>query len=656
MDTVDRLNPLRFKSVKTWCYLQLVCLFPFLLFFLVRDFDLIHLIELKTLDARLRLITPDRAHPKLRLISIDEKSQSENGIGPLPWAAYIYQTLIDSISAAEAIAIIMRFNQEWDVVELDKVQPIDNLFLIQTYVEFNQSQSAEGLPTISSWAELPNSFSRLTNRSSFSRYHRGSTDGVYRSAQLILTELPDQHYQYSIEIHLLCQSLGVSISQVQLKQSWWKGPYLQIAAKPSPISIPISTSGRCFFPYLDNNHYPTSSFVDILKSVESGQQFTDKIALIGVASNNQPTAQTTVGAVTALGLRANLMNALLCERYVWQMTPLVTGCYFAIFCILLFVIASWSYHLDQQQLFIIGLMGLLMGHGMLAILLLTLFQIWVNITALSLSILSAGILTILLLGYLRLRSTLIQLQLTQQQLVRSEKEAVFGIMAARVRHELRNALNLVQAPLEMVKNNFRKGDPLKFKQKPDLIVSEMDSAITALSQLDQMIERDLSFFQNQSLDLTACSLELIIESALEATRSLVEDKRIRVKFNYPDELPTIVVDQNQFQLALINLMKNACQSMLTGGTLTLSVTQKTASDKISISIRDTGYGISPHDLNRIFEAFYTTKPKGLGLGLLNAKNIVEAHGGQIFVSSQIQQGTEFTICLLSNNKNLKYKE
>ena len=656
MDIVDRSNSLRFKSVKTWCYLQLVCLFPFLLFFLVRDFDLIHLIELKTLDARLRLITPDRAHPKLRLISIDEKSQSENGIGPLPWAAYIYQTLIDSISAAEAIAIIMRFNQEWDVVELDKVQPIDNLFLIQTYVEFNQSQSAEGLPTISSWAELPNSFSRLTNRSSFSRYHRGSTDGVYRSAQLVLTELPDQHYQYSIEIHLLCQSLGVSISQVQLKQSWWKGPYLQIAAKPSPISIPISTSGRCFFPYLDNNHYPTSSFVDILKSVEYGQQFTDKIALIGVASNNQPTAQTTVGAVTALGLRANLMNALLCERYVWQMTPLVTGCYFAIFCILLFVIASWSYHLDQQQLFIIGLMGLLMGHGMLAILLLTLFQIWVNITALSLSILSAGILTILLLGYLRLRSTLIQLQLTQQQLVRSEKEAVFGIMAARVRHELRNALNLVQAPLEMVKNNFRKGDPLKFKQKPDLIVSEMDSAITALSQLDQMIERDLSFFQNQSLDLTACSLELIIESALEATRSLVEDNRIRVKFNYPDELPTIVVDQNQFQLALINLMKNACQSMLTGGTLTLSVTQKTASDKISISIRDTGYGISPHDLNRIFEAFYTTKPKGLGLGLLNAKNIVEAHGGQIFVSSQIQQGTEFTICLLSNNKNLKYKE
>ena len=505
MDTADRSNSLQFKSVKTWCYLQLVCFLPFLLFFLVRDFDLIHLIELKTLDTRLRLITPDQAHPKLRLISIDEKSQSENGIGPLPWAAYIYQTLIDSISEAEAIAIIMRFNQEWDVVEMDKVKSIDNLFLIRTYVEYNQSQSAEGLPTISSWAELPNSFSRLTNRSSFSRYHRGSTDGVYRSAQLVLTEHPDHRYQYSIEIHLLCQSLGVSIGQVQLKQSWWKGPYLQIEVKPNPISIPVSTSGRCFFPYLDNNHYPVSSFVDVLKSVESGQRFTDKIALIGVASNNQPTGQTTVGAVTALGLRANLMNALLYERYVWQMTPLVTGCYFAIFCILLFVIAGWSYHLDQQRLFIIGLMGLLVGHGMLAVLLLTLFQIWVNITALSLSVLSAGILTLLMLGYLRLRSTLIQLQLTQQQLVRSEKEAVFGIMAARVRHELRNALNLVQAPLEMVKNNFRKGDPLKFKHKPDLIVSEMDSAITALSQLDQMIERDLSFFQNQSLDLQASS-------------------------------------------------------------------------------------------------------------------------------------------------------
>ena len=178
---------------------------------------------------------------------------------------------------------------------------------------------------------------------------------------------------------------------------------------------------------MDNNHYPVSSFVDVLKSVESGQRFTDKIALIGVASNNQPTGQTTVGAVTALGLRANLMNALLCERYVWQMTPLVTGCYFAISSILLFVIAVWSYHLDQQRLFIIGLMGLLVGHGMLAVLLLTLFQIWVNITALSLSVLSAGILTLLMLGYLRLRSTLIQLQLTQQQLVRSEKLSLIHI-------------------------------------------------------------------------------------------------------------------------------------------------------------------------------------------------------------------------------------
>ena len=640
----NRIQKFQFKLIKRWFYLQLVCLFPFIFFFLVRDFDLIHLIELKTLDARLHLITPRQPHPKIQIITIDEQSQSENGIGPLPWEAYIYQSLIDSISSAQAIALIMRFNREWEVENGKNDQSIDNLFLIRTYIEHNQSTNS--LPMVSSWAELPNSFSSLVDQPSFSRHHHGSTDGIYRSAQLVLTEKHSEHYHYALEIHLLCRVLGISINQIQVLHSWWQGYFLQIEATPTPITIPIDVSGRCFFPHFGNHHrYPITSFVDVLKSPHLAANFSDKVVLIGTTSSNQITGQTAVGSVTALGLRANLMNAFLWQSYVWQMTSSITGAYFIIFATILFVMAGWSYYLDQQHLFVIGLFGLLVGHWVLSVLILSMFQVWVNITAISLAILSTGLLTILLLGYLRLRLTLTQLQVTQKQLIRSEKEAAFGIMAARVRHELRNALNLVQAPLEMVRNNFRKGDPLNFSQEPDLIVSEMDSAIIALAKFDRMIDRDLSFFQHKQLELTYCNLKPIIQSAVEATRSLIEASSVQVELECSNNLPAIAIDQNQLQLVLINLIRNACQSMLSGGKLTLSITQNLKPFQLIISIRDTGIGILPQDLNRIFDAFYTTKPKGLGLGLLNAKNIVEAHGGYIEVDSQVGQGTQFTISL-----------
>ena len=73
----NQIQKFQFKLIKRWFYLQLVCLFPLIFFFVVRDFDLIHLIELKTLDARLHLITPTQPHPKLQIITIDEQSQSE---------------------------------------------------------------------------------------------------------------------------------------------------------------------------------------------------------------------------------------------------------------------------------------------------------------------------------------------------------------------------------------------------------------------------------------------------------------------------------------------------------------------------------------------------------------------------------------------------
>ena len=146
------------------------------------------MIELKTLDTRLRLIVPKQAKPQLRLITIDDQSQSEKGIGPLPWDAYIYDSLVSLLHEATAVGLIMRFNREWEAEGESDLFPAENLFVIQTYISQNLLSSR--LPVVQEWTQLPSAFSRLasTVSSSFSRFHSGSADGIYRSAQLVVTE------------------------------------------------------------------------------------------------------------------------------------------------------------------------------------------------------------------------------------------------------------------------------------------------------------------------------------------------------------------------------------------------------------------------------------------------------------------------------------
>jgi signal transduction histidine kinase len=188
----------------------------------------------------------------------------------------------------------------------------------------------------------------------------------------------------------------------------------------------------------------------------------------------------------------------------------------------------------------------------------------------------------------------------------------------------------------------------------------MESAIDAITKLDRMIDRDLSFFQDRQLNLKRGSIEPVIRAAIESIRplSLANGVEIVQKLlSAGPDLPAIAIDEDQMQLVFINLIRNACQAMPTGGIITISVfieayhtnrplvqsfTQADV-DRLVISIKDTGIGIPSAEQSQIFDAFYTTKSKGLGLGLLNVKNVIESHGGQIVVDSQIGRGTEFTI-------------
>ena len=251
-----------------------------------------------------------------------------------------------------------------------------------------------------------------------------------------------------------------------------------------------------------------------------------------------------------------------------------------------------------------------------------------------------GVSSCLFLGHTRLRETLHELRKTQEQLIKSEKEAAFGVIAARVRHELRNVLNLIQSPAEMIRNNFLKGDPLNLRRNTQEIVSEMDAIIGRVTKLDEMVENELSFFHNTHLELKLQEIAPIIHSAIQETEPTIQENKTDVRVDLPPTVPLIQMNSEKMRMVFVNLMRNACQAIRDDGKITIEVRFK---NKIAITLGDNGCGIPHVNLDRVFEPFFTTKPHGLGLGLMNARNIVEEHNGTIQVNSKMGSGTTFVI-------------
>jgi PAS domain S-box-containing protein len=237
-----------------------------------------------------------------------------------------------------------------------------------------------------------------------------------------------------------------------------------------------------------------------------------------------------------------------------------------------------------------------------------------------------------------------ELREAQEQLVRHEKLAVMGQLAGSVGHELRNPLGVINSAVYYLKLIQPDADA-KIKEYLGIIGQEVRTSEKIITDL-------LDFARAESVEQEAVSVSDLIRQALERfpARPTVE-----VTLKIPNDLPMVFVDSRQMTQVLGNLVINACQAMEDGGQLIVSSDQLSVNGNTStslssgqwvrIAVKDTGIGIPPENISKLFEPLFTTKTKGIGLGLAVSKKLAEANGGRIEVESEPGKGSTFTVWL-----------
>lgn len=236
--------------------------------------------------------------------------------------------------------------------------------------------------------------------------------------------------------------------------------------------------------------------------------------------------------------------------------------------------------------------------------------------------------------YAQLRENINLLQEVQEQLIQAERLSAIGEMTAKVAHEIRNPLVTIGGFARSVLKSL----PPESTQarKCEIIVEET-------LRLEEILGSLLDYSRQSELKLEPCRLEEIIGRACSLLRGELQENKVKVKRNIQPGLPSLVLDVHKIEQVLINLIKNAMESMQEGGVITLTAQQQ--GRFISLRVEDTGEGMSPDILKNIFNPFFTTKSEGFGLGLAISRTYVYDHGGNISVHSELGRGTTFDVLL-----------
>jgi two-component system, NtrC family, sensor histidine kinase HydH len=206
-------------------------------------------------------------------------------------------------------------------------------------------------------------------------------------------------------------------------------------------------------------------------------------------------------------------------------------------------------------------------------------------------------------------------------------------------HEIKNHLGTLGLNLQLLKEDFQ--EPQTQRERRAL---ERTQRLQAECQRLVDLSNDfLRFARVKDLELVPGDLAAVIEEMIDFFGPMARQANIDIKCYLPADLPRVRLHPDLFKQALLNLMLNAAQAMPAGGELTIQARHEPG--EVCLSLIDTGTGMGPEVLNRLFRPFFSTKPGGTGLGLATSRKIVRAHGGSLSVQSEVGRGTKFTIRL-----------
>jgi len=235
----------------------------------------------------------------------------------------------------------------------------------------------------------------------------------------------------------------------------------------------------------------------------------------------------------------------------------------------------------------------------------------------------------------KIQKTTAELRKTEAQLIRSEKLAALGQLAAGIAHEIRNPLTSINILIHSLRESLSS----KNSHREDLKVIEEE-----IDRINEIVDQFLRFARPSPPLLEKAEASSIFEEILQLLRPQIEKQRISVQKNFRS-LPPVTIDKEQMKQVALNLLLNAIQAMPKGGRLKLSGRIPTGNQWIQLSIQDSGIGIPPEDMDKLFDPFFSTREGGIGLGLSIAHRIIDQHHGRIEAESTPRKGTLFTIML-----------
>jgi len=238
-------------------------------------------------------------------------------------------------------------------------------------------------------------------------------------------------------------------------------------------------------------------------------------------------------------------------------------------------------------------------------------------------------------GYVFLFRDMTEIRHLKREVERSQRLASLGSLAAGVAHEIRNPLSSIKGFATYFKERYR--DVPQDARTADIMVQEVE-------RLNRVIGQLLAYSRPLDMKRERKAVEPAIRHSLKVIEGQAREKGISVHADLPPGIPEAMFDQDRIEQVLLNLYLNALGAMEAGGVLLVTLSRETGR-RVGITVSDTGSGIRPEDIPRIFDPYFTTKPSGTGLGLAIVHKIMEAHDGEVRVESEPGKGTRISVYL-----------